>query len=1087
MPRFRFVVRFVLLCAFAPAVTRAASQAADPEFFRQQVQPILRDNCYKCHSHSAEKIKGGLLLDSRAAALAGGDSGVVLVPGAPEKSLLIEAIRYTNEDLQMPPKGKRLSADQVATITDWVKAGAVWPEAPEAPRFARRKPGISPEDRQWWAFQPIARITPPADDGWCRNEIDRFILARLKAEGLAPAPRAEKPALLRRAYFDLIGLPPSPAEIDAFLADNSDDAYAKVVDRLLSSPRYGERWATPWLDLVRYAESDGYKADDYRPNAWRYRDYVIASLNRDKPYDRFVQEQIAGDELWPNDTEARIATGYLTHEIYEYNQRDAVGQRQTILNDLTDTTADAFLGMGLQCARCHDHKFDPILQQDYYRLQAFFAALQHPAEVPVATATQRAEYERKLARWEAETADLRRQLAEIDAPYRQKAEDDAIAKFPPETRAMLAKPAAERTPFEQQIAALMWKQVEYEWEEKRFASRVKEPAKSRRTALLTQLKKFDQHKPEPLPLALAATDIAPAAPPVTIPKKPALGEIAPGYLTILEAAPARIDPVGTGTTGRRTALARWITRPENPLTSRVIVNRIWQGHFGRGLAVNPSDFGHLGEKPSHPELLDWLARSFVENGWSMKKLHRLIVTSATYLQSAANPIAEQARLKDPENRLLWRAPVRRLDAEQIRDAVLAATGELQLRDGGPSVDNEVPARSIYLKVRRNRHDPVLDVFDLPERFVSTPDRNVTTTSTQSLLMFNGTWAEERATVFARRLRAARGADETKIVADAYRLAFGRQANATELATARQFLDEQSVRINVKEPEEEVVPFVAEKMRFRDGSAAVIAAGSLQERLVVPDTPAAPKGEFTIEAYINLKSAIDSDAVHTIVAQGGAKGGEPGWVFGVTGKRSPMPQTLVLKLFSDAKSPVARVADPGRPASASPATSDDAQIIFSGLHIDQDVPYFVGVSVRLNDASEQGITFFAKDLTDSDDPLRKVQVMHAAVNPLTGQVPLVIGGPLRGSQNIFEGLIDDVRLSETALGPDDLLLNNPSVRANTMGYWKFETKTDPFSDSSHHGHSVEAKTVRRMRPDPRSVAFTDFCHVLLNANEFLYVE
>ena len=1068
MSPLRVLLRTIPLLLLAPA----SAQVANTDFFRQQVEPIFREHCYKCHSHSADKIKGGLLLDSRSAALAGGDSGAVLVPGHPEKSLLIEAIGYANEELQMPPKGKKLSPEQIATLTEWVKQGAAWPEDPNAPIKARRKGGITPEDRQWWAFQPVAKVKAPAtNDAWAVNDIDRFILARLKAEGLQPAPRAQKQALLRRVCFDVTGLPPTPAEMDAFLADTSADAYAKVVDRLLASPRYGERWATHWLDLVRYAESDGYKADDYRPNAWRYRDYVIAAFNSDKPYDRFVQEQLAGDELWPGDPAARTATGYLAHWIYEYNQRDAVGQRETILNDITDTTADAFLGLGLQCARCHDHKFDPILQKDYFRLQAFFAPLKHADDMPVATPAEQAAYAKQLAIWEAKTADLRRQLDELDAPYRKKIEEESISKFPPETRAMAEKPAAERTPFEQQVVTLMMKQVDYAWDEKRFASTVKEPAKSKRNALMAALKKFDAEKPEPLPASLAVTDIGRVAPPVTIPKKLSLGEIAPGFLTILQEAPAKIAPVNTDTTGRRTALARWITQPDNPLTSRVIANRVWQSHFGRGLAVNASDFGRLGEKPSHPELLDWLARSLVENRWSLKSLHRLILTSATYMQSAENPIAAQANLKDPENRLLWRGAIRRLDAEQIRDAVLATTGELQPRDGGPSADTDVPVRSIYQKVRRNRHDPLLEVFDQPERFVSSADRNVTTTPTQSLFMFNGRWAQERAGAFATRLRKNHGGDEAAAVTEAYRLAFARHPTPAEREAAGDFLAKQAARIAAQEPEEDVVPFVAEKMRFRDGTAAVIAPDSPQERLVVPRAPELPKGEFTIEAYINLKTPQDSDGVRTIVSQGGTAAGERGWVFGVTGKRSPMPQTLVLKLNAD------------RAAGGAAAS----EIVFSGLHIAQDTPYFVGVSVRLNDPSEQGITFYAKDLTDSDDPLHKVQVMHAVTAGVGAAVPLVIGGTLKGGEAAFDGLIDDVRLSDGSLAADDLLLSNPNVRVNTMGYWKFEAKADPFHDSSQRGHAVSAVKVKRPRPDARAVALADFCHVLLNSNEFLYLE
>jgi mono/diheme cytochrome c family protein len=384
MPSFRFAAALALMTGSTHSAIAASAGEAD--FFRQNVEPIFRENCYKCHSHSAEKIKGGLLLDSRNAAFEGGDSGPVIVAGNPDQSLLIEAVRYGNEDLQMPPKGKRLSDGDVATLTKWVQDGATWPADSPGVAQRRRKGVITDEDRQWWAFQPLRTLTPPPAAGWGTNAIDRFIHARLKSEGLQPAPRAEKTALLRRVYFDLVGLPPAPADIDAFVGDTSADAYAKVVDRLLASPRHGERWATLWLDLVRYAEGDGYKADDYRPNAWRFRDYVISSFNSDKPYDRFVQEQLAGDELWPDNPEARIATGYLAHWIYEYNQRDTIGQRQTILNDITDTTADAFLGVGLQCARCHDHKFDPFLQKDYFRLQAFFSGIEHNTDFPVATA-----------------------------------------------------------------------------------------------------------------------------------------------------------------------------------------------------------------------------------------------------------------------------------------------------------------------------------------------------------------------------------------------------------------------------------------------------------------------------------------------------------------------------------------------------------------------------------------------------------------------------------------------------------------------------------------------------------------------------
>ena len=385
---------------FAILPLTAALCAAESEgdiFFRQKVQPNRTQSCFKCHSHG-EKMKGNLLVDSREALLTGGDTGPAIVPGNPAKSLIIEAVGYKNADLQMPPKGERLTAAQIATLTQWVKLGAPWPELPGQKMKARPRGKITDADRQWWAFRPVAKVEPPtasaqsagsklSTEHWAlsTNPIDRFILASLNAAKLKPAPPSNRGALIRRVYFDLTGLPPKPEEVAAFAADMSPDAYGRLVDKLLASPRYGEHWARHWLDLVRYAESDGYRADDYRPNAWRYRDYVIASFNADKPYDRFVQEQIAGDELWPDDPAARIATGYLTLGIYEYNNRDAAGQWTNMLNDITDTTADVFLGMGVQCARCHDHKFDPILQKDYFRLQAFFAPVRLIEEAEVAS------------------------------------------------------------------------------------------------------------------------------------------------------------------------------------------------------------------------------------------------------------------------------------------------------------------------------------------------------------------------------------------------------------------------------------------------------------------------------------------------------------------------------------------------------------------------------------------------------------------------------------------------------------------------------------------------------------------------------
>jgi hypothetical protein len=648
---------------------------------------------------------------------------------------------------------------------------------------------VTDSDRAFWSFQPVAHPAVPSvhNASWCRNEVDRFVLAKLEAEGLTPAPEADRATLIRRATFDLTGLPPTPAEVDAFVRDPSPDAYEKLIDRLLASPRYGERWARHWLDLVRYAESDGFKQDAYRPNAWRYRDYVIRSFNADKPYDRFVCEQLAGDEMWPNDPDALIATGYLRHGLYEYNQRDVPKQWSEMLIDVTDVTGDALLGLSMGCARCHDHKFDPILQTDYFRLQAFFAPMLPRNDWPVVTHEQKAKYDADMAAWEEKTASIREQMRAIEQPAIDSAARAAMKKFPTDMQAILHKPDADRSPQEEQWAQLALRQV-YDRDEN---PQPKIPAKDKPAyaELKKELASYDSLKPEPLPVALVATDVGPVAPPTCVPGH-ADQPLQPGVPVVLE-DPGKNDLhiAATATsTGRRTALAKWITRPDNPLTARVIVNRIWQYHFGRGLVATSSDFGHLGTPPSHPELLDWLASRFVADGWSFKKLHRLIMTSATYRQSALRETPEVARMKDPEDRWLWRFSTRRLEAEQIRDAMLAVSGELQPASGGPSVDDSVPRRSIYTKLLRNHPDPVLEAFDAPESFGSICTRNCTTTATQSLLMINGDWPLKRAAAFAKRVRHdAASADPDALLETAYRLAYGRVPSAEELQSGGEFL------------------------------------------------------------------------------------------------------------------------------------------------------------------------------------------------------------------------------------------------------------------------------------------------------------
>ena len=757
------------------------------EFFEKKIRPLLENNCFSCHSHKTGKSKGHLVVDSLGALLKGGDSGPALVPGQPEKSLLLKAISYHDEDLQMPPKGK-MENDKIALFQEWIKIGAPWPGSKDE-KTVRSQGKISDADRQWWAFQPLKTPTPPkvSDPAWGKNPIDQFIHARLITEGLQPSPPAERVALIRRVTFDLTGLPPTPEEVDAYLTDASADAYEKLVDRLLASPRYGERWARHWLDLARYGESDGFRQDEYRPNAWRYRDYVIQAFNNDKPYDRFVREQLAGDEIAPNDPAALIATGFLRHTIYEYNQRDARTQWQNMLNDLTDVTGDVFLAMGMGCARCHDHKYDPILQKDYFRLQAFFAPML-PHTGPVATKEERAVYQAKLKEWEEKTASIRAKIDSVEKKEKARLETMMTTKFPQDIQDMVAKTEKDRLPLEKQLIALVYRQVQYEYDH----MKLKDPDLKKQDELVKELAKYDSLKPAPLPVAMTVRDVGPEAPVTSIPKKVAGPAIDPGFLTILDEKSLTILPQpGSESTGRRSALADWLTQPDHPLTTRVIVNRVWQYHFGKGLVATASDFGKLGEPPSHPELLDWLARRFVEDGWSFKKIHRLLVTSMTYRQSATSPASETALKKDPENRFWWKMTTRRLDAEQIRDTILATTGQLNPAMGGPSVDAKEPRRSVYTKLKRNAPDPLLDVFDAPEGLSSTALRNVTTTPPQALLLFNSPFMLGQAKAFADRLDREKSEDT---IERAYRLAFGRGATRAEKVQAEAFIQEQMARV-----------------------------------------------------------------------------------------------------------------------------------------------------------------------------------------------------------------------------------------------------------------------------------------------------
>ncbi len=786
-----FAVRVGLAGENAPA----QPDAREVRFFEQSIRPLLAEKCYSCHGPA--KQKGGLRLDSLEAILKGGESGPALVPGKPDESLLVEAVNYAGPE--MPPTGK-LAAGRIAELTLWVSHGAAWPRSVghATPSVLTAKTKASRIEPPLWSLQPLGHPEPPTLppayeaewSDWARTPIDRFILKGLAEHGLTPAPEADRATLIRRVTFDLIGLPPTVAEIDAFLADQRPDAYERLVDRLLVSPRQGERWGRHWLDLVRYAESDGFREDAYRPQAWRYRDYVVRSFNSDKPYDRFTTEQLAGDELDPADPELRVATGYSRLGPYEHNQRDARGQWADFLNDVTDVTGEVFLGLSMGCARCHDHKFDPILQKDYYRLQAFFAPIQPRDDMTTLNAGQWHDYEVKRRAWEAAAREILAEIARLEQPYRDRAAATALGKFPPDVQAILRTPESARSPLERQIGALAYRQITEEYGHIQGA--LKPADKARRQAFEATLGRLQGLRPVEPERILAVADVGPTAPPTVIPGARKQESIDPGYLTILDPGPARIDAsaVPKGSTGRRLALARWLCEPENPLSTRVIVNRVWQYHLGRGLVGTASDFGRLGETPSHPELLDWLARTFLKDGRRLKALHRLIVTSAVYRQSSIRGESETAtaRRVDPADRLLWKREVERLDAEEIRDAMLFASGELSNRLGGPSAPTQDPRRSIDSRIVRNAQDAMLEAFDAPNGNVAAPRRDATTTPTQALLLINGAWSLKRAQTLADRVERATGdSPDRDLVATAYRLVLGRAPEPDERQRVRDFL------------------------------------------------------------------------------------------------------------------------------------------------------------------------------------------------------------------------------------------------------------------------------------------------------------
>ncbi len=689
-----------------------------------------------------------------------------------------------------------------------IKAGILLGSLLLLPRIPSASPSEDPftsDQRGYWAFQKVIGPEVPAarQEHWIRNAIDAFVLARLEAEGISVSPPADRITLLRRATFDLIGLPPTPEEVTAFLRDDSPRAFQKLIDRLLGSPHHGERWARHWLDVARYAESGGFKLDLTRPNAWRYRDYVIRALNQDKPYDEFIREQIAGDEFRPDDPEARIATAFNRHYPDE-TQISILLRRQEILNDITDTVGAAFLGLTVGCAQCHDHKYDPILQADYYRLQAFFANIRSDDEIALWSDEQVREHGQKQAAWKEATGSIRDEIESILAPVRKTNFETQVKKFPKDVQTAFLKPDPERTTIER------WLWHKEQWrlnpDEHRLANMLKGESRERYEELKAALEEHDDlYVPDP-PAGTGIREMGTDPPPTRVLKGGVVGaeleEVPPGFPSILQPGPALIKPSpGNKSSGRRTALAHWLASRENPLTARVMVNRIWAHHFGSGIVATPSDFGMMGERPTHPELLDWLAAEFVRSGWSIKRIHRLIMESNTYQQ--ASTYRADADSADPLNALRWRFAPRRLEAEVIRDTSLAVAGLLDREAGGPGVFPDLPQnapvpaggwevsedrsdhhrRSIYVFVRRNSQYPMLQVFDMPDTLSSCSRRTISTTAPQALALLNSKLTLAWAQAFAGRVIRLAGEDVYAQIDNAYRLAYSRgpDAKAKDLA------------------------------------------------------------------------------------------------------------------------------------------------------------------------------------------------------------------------------------------------------------------------------------------------------------------
>ena len=968
------VLSFYLCATAGIAGAQPAKETEAAEFFEAKVRPILAASCFKCHGPSG--ARGGLRLDTREGLLKGGAHGAVVVAGKPAASLLLKAVSYADPALKMPPTVK-IPADQIAILKRWVASGAVWPE------YAKGTSGAA--SGGLWSAKPVVKPAIPAvrNGAWVRNPIDAFVLARLESKAMQPAPPASRRELLRRLTFDLTGLPPTPEEIAVFVADTLPDAYEKNVDRLLASPRYGERWARYWLDLVRYADSNGYERDNEKPYSWKYRDYVIRSLNEDKPYDRFVTEQLAGDEMPNRDESTVAATGFLRLGTWDDEPNDALEYKFERLDDLVHASATAFLGMTVRCARCHDHKFDPIPQKDYYAFAAnFYGGYLDPG-------------------------------------------DGKLMGGPPPDKLGFS--------------------------------------------------------------ALGFTDRGPDAPPLKLlvngdVKRPA-GVVNPGYLSLVSNFQRAVEPppAGAVTTRRRLQLASWITDPRNPLTARVIVNRIWQHHFGQGLVRTPNNFGRKGAPPTHPELLDWLAASFVEEGvgWRFKALHRLIVTSSAYRMGSLHPKEAVYARTDFLNENLWRFDRRRLDADALRDSILSVSGQLNLKVGGPgfvptvtrealeglsrkgaewtpSAPEEQNRRTVYLFLKRAMLLPMLTVFDFADTTAPLEQRDITTVAPQALALMNNPFVNQQSEAFARRVEAEAGPAPSKQIERAWQLAFARKPTTAEANQAAAFLavrppDQSKIQTPRGHPKSKIAPADLRLWLRADDGVRADANGRVQVwndlstaklSAVQPLVAAQPTVEPDVlngHAALRFNGKANFLAIPSQVITS-----QQFSIFAVVSDLAADGHREIFSNWNRAGNVVTAVFLGATGTSSARLTDDFSPV---GVLAHRDRPFILtGIAGPASVAVYQNRNEIAK------------KVSPIAPRVLSG--PYVIGQQGNINGEFWNGDILELRVYNRGLT---------------------DAERDQVWDEMTARYGLAA------RPKPISAALVSLCHVLLNANEFLYVD